>query len=64
MNTLLEFSFVDYNELPDPLVLEAIAHVCEFEEIHQSYMISIVSKSFYKKTITYQIKILDLDSAT
>lgn len=64
MNILLNFEFVDYNELDEYHVLEAIKNICEFEEVVQPYLIDITSKSYYKKTIKYKIKIYDLSQAT
>jgi hypothetical protein len=64
MNIIANFEFTDYQELDEYSLLNAIKHICEFDSITEPYMISIDAKSFSyaKRTITYNINILDLST--
>lgn len=62
MQTLASFEFIDYHNLTDPEILEVIKELCEFENVQEPFIIDIISKSHYKKTITYKVKIYDLSS--
>lgn len=64
MTVLTTLEFTDYNELDDLSILETIKQLCEFDGVTEPYLIEIASKSHFKKTIKYKIKIYDLSTAT
>lgn len=64
MNILATFEFTDYNELNDYLLLDAVKHLCEFDEITEPYLIEINAKSYSyeRRTIRYTINIIDIST--